>query len=95
MWNFKKGQTDLCRTDVDSQTLKNMISGGISLDSLGVRGCAWVVGWNPVKLDHVELYTTIDVINSLSNKNKQKQQKIKYVHQKKKSIFTKQLSLID
>ena len=39
MWNLKKGQTEpLCRTDADSQTLKNLWSpesfggGGVCLD---------------------------------------------------------------
>ena len=62
MWNLKKGQTELlCRTDADSQTLKNMVSGG------EFGGWGDVLGlWdgNPVKLDWYDHYTTIDVINS-------------------------------
>ena len=63
MWNLKKGQTELlCRTDADSQTLKN-------LWSLEETVWAWgdVLGlWdgNPVKLDCYDHYTTTDVINS-------------------------------
>ena len=63
MWNLKKGQTELlCRTDADSQTLKNLWS----LDET-----VWEVGdvlglWdgNPVKLDCDDHYTITDVINS-------------------------------
>ena len=40
--NVKKGQNELlCRTDTDSQTLKNMVSKG---ESWGVGGYAGVVG---------------------------------------------------
>ena len=39
----KKGQTErLCRTDADSQTLKNLWSPEETI--WGVRGCAWAVG---------------------------------------------------
>jgi len=42
MWNLKKGETELlCRTDADSQTLKNLEKETV----WGVGGCAWVVGW--------------------------------------------------
>ena len=30
MWSLKKGQTELCRTDIDSQTLKIIVSKGDS-----------------------------------------------------------------
>jgi len=44
MWNLKKGQTELlCRTDADSQTLKNLWSPEETV--WGVGGCAWTVGW--------------------------------------------------
>ena len=63
MLNLKKGQTELlCRTDADSQTLKNLRS----LEKT-VWGWGDVLGlWdgNPVKLDCYDHYTTIDVINS-------------------------------
>ena len=63
MWNLKKGQTELlCRTDADSQTLKNLWS----LEET-VWGWGDVLGlWdgNPVKLDCYDHYTTTDVINS-------------------------------
>ena len=63
MWNLKKGQTELlCRTDADSQTLKNLWS---------LEETVWKVGdvlefWdgNPVKLDCYDHYATTDVINS-------------------------------
>ena len=35
MWNLKKGQTELCRTDVDSQTLKILWS---------LEETVWVMG---------------------------------------------------
>ena len=63
MWNLKKGQTELlCRTDADSQTLKNLWS----LEET-VGGCGDVLGlWdeNPVKSDCYDHYTATDVINS-------------------------------
>ena len=63
MWNLKKGQTEfLCRTDADSQTLKNSLSPEETVWGMG--RCAWVWDGNPVKLDCDDHYTTIDVINS-------------------------------
>ena len=60
-WNLKKGQTELlCRTDADSQTLKNLWY----LEETG--GWGDVPGlWdgNPVKLDCDDHYTATDVIN--------------------------------
>jgi len=42
MWNLKKGQTELlCRTDADSQILKNLWSPEETLWEVG--GCAWAV----------------------------------------------------
>ena len=50
MCNLKKGQTELlCRTDADSETLKNLWSPEETV--WGVGGCAWAVGWKSVKLD--------------------------------------------
>ena len=61
MWNLIKGQTELlCRTDADSQTLKNLWSPEETV--WGVGGCAWAVG-NPVKSDCYDHYTTTEVIN--------------------------------
>ena len=58
MWHLKKGQTErLCRTDADSQTLKNLWGMG---DVLGL----W--DGNPVKLDCDDHDTTTDVINSFA-----------------------------
>ena len=49
MWNLKKGQTELlCRTDADSQTLKNLWSPKETV--LGVGGCAWVVRWKSCEI---------------------------------------------
>ena len=63
MWNLKKGQTELsCRTDADSQTLKNLWSP----EETVWRGWGDVLGqWdgNPVKLDCYDNYTSTDVIN--------------------------------
>ena len=68
MWNLKKGQTELlCRIDTDSKSLKNLwfskeiVCGGWE-DVLGL----W--DGNPIKLDCDDHCTTINVINSLSNK---------------------------
>ena len=60
MESEKKGQTELlCRTDTDSQTLKNLWS---PVDTVwGVGGCAWAVGCESDCYDH---YRTTDVINS-------------------------------
>ena len=63
MWNLKKGQNKLlCRTDTDSQTLKNLWF---------PEGIVWGVGdvlglWdgNPEKVDCDDHYTATDVINS-------------------------------
>ena len=64
MWNLKKGHNEfLCRTDADSQTLKNSWFPKERL--WGVWGC-W--GFGIEMLNHC---TTINVINSLNNiKNK-------------------------
>ena len=72
MWNLKKGQTELlCRTDADSQTLKNLWSPEETVwgwgDVLGLQD------GNPVKLDCDDHCTTINVINSLSNLKKSRQ----------------------
>ena len=48
-WNLKKGQMELlCRTDADSQTLKNLWS--LEETVWGVGGCAWVVGWKSCEI---------------------------------------------
>ena len=79
MWNLKKGQNELlCRTDTDSQTLKNLrfpmetvLPGG---NVLGL----W--DGSPIKLDCDDHCTTINVINSLSNKKIKKIVKqLKYI----------------
>ena len=68
MWNIKKGQNELlCRRDTDSQTLKNLwfpkeTGWGVCGGALGL----W--DGNPTKLDCDDHCTTINVINSLSNK---------------------------
>ena len=66
MWNMKKGHNELCRKDTDSQTLKNLWfpkeRGG------GGQGDAGVWDGNVIKLGCDDHCTTINVINSLSNK---------------------------
>ena len=48
-WNLKKGQTELlCRTDTDSQTLKNLWFPKETV--WGVGGCTGVVGWKLYKI---------------------------------------------
>ena len=48
MWNLKKGQNELlCRTDTDSQTLKNLWSPKKTV--WGVQAGAGVVGWKSYK----------------------------------------------
>ena len=49
MWNLKKGQTKvLCRTDADSQTLKNL---WLPKEKVwGVGGWAGVVGWKSYRI---------------------------------------------
>ena len=60
MWNLKKGHNELCRTDTDSQTLKNSWFPNET-------GCEWMTGlgsWdvNAIKLDCDDYCTTINVI---------------------------------
>ena len=67
MWNLKKGQTELlCRTDADSQTLKNLWSPEETVYEWGDVLGLW--DGNSIKLGHDDHCTTINVINSLSNK---------------------------
>ena len=71
MWNLKNGHNELlCRIDTDSQTLKNY---GFQRRQFGGWGDELGV-WNgnAIKLGCDDHCTTINVINSLSNKNKQK-----------------------
>ena len=60
MWNLKKGHSELCRTDTDSQTLKILWlpkeTGWRSGDGLGV----W--DGNAIKLGCDDHCTTINVI---------------------------------
>ena len=59
----EKRQTELlCRTDADSQTLKNLWS--LEETVWGVGGCAGLWDGNPVKSDCYDHYTTTDVIHS-------------------------------
>ena len=66
-FTLKKEQNEfLCRIDIDSQTLKNL-----RFPKERVRGVGDALGlWdgNPIKLDCDDHCTTINVINSLSNK---------------------------
>ena len=63
MWNLKKGQTEpLCRTDADSQTLKNLCLWRRQFG--GWRDVLGLWDGSPMKLDCDDHYTTTDVINS-------------------------------
>ena len=63
MWNLKKGQTELlCRTDADSQTLKNLWSSEETFWGVGNVPGLW--DGNSMKSDCYDHYTTTDVINS-------------------------------
>ena len=63
MWNLKKGQTEvLCRID----TLKNLWS--LEETVCGVGQWLVLLDENPVKLYCDGHFTSINVINSLSNK---------------------------
>ena len=67
MWNLKKGHNEFpCKTDTDLQTLKTY---GFQRRQVGGWGDALGI-WdgNPIKLDCDVHCTTINVINSLSNK---------------------------
>ena len=64
MWNLQKGQTELCRTDADSQTLKNLCSPEETV--WGVADALGLWDGNPIKLDCDDHCITIKVINSLS-----------------------------
>ena len=49
MWNPKKAQNELpCRTNTDSQTLKNSWFPKETVREVG--GCAGVVGWKSYKI---------------------------------------------
>ena len=74
-WNLKKGQTELlCRTDADSQALKNLWSPEETV--WGVWDVLGLWDGNPVKLDY-DHYTTTDVINSFEQLKKKKEKKSK------------------
>ena len=65
MWNLKNGQTELlCRTDTHRLCKNLWFPKGTVW---GGRGMCWGCDGNPIKLD-CDDYTTINVINSLSNK---------------------------
>ena len=69
MWHLNKGHNELlCRTDTDSQTLKNL---WFPNETGWGRGDALRV-WdgNAIKFGCDDWCTTINVINSLSNKKK-------------------------
>ena len=68
MWNLKEGQNELlCRTDADSQNLKNLWFPTETFWGVGDALGLW--DGNPIKLDCDDHSTTINVINSLSNNN--------------------------
>ena len=67
IWNLKKAHNEvLCRTYTDSQTLKNLRFPDETI--LGWQDVLGVWDGNPIKLDCDDHCTTINVINSLSNK---------------------------
>ena len=67
MWNLKKGHSELlCRADTDSQTLINLWFPKETVWGVGDALGAW--DGNTIKLDCDDHCTTINVINSLSNK---------------------------
>ena len=67
MWNLKKGHNELlCRTDNDSQTLKNLWFPKETVQGMGAYAGLW--DGNPIKLNCDDHCTTINVINSLNNK---------------------------
>ena len=69
MWNLKKGHNELlCKTDTDSQTLKNLWFPKETVWGLG--GCTGVWDGNDIKLDCDNHCTTINVINPLTNLKK-------------------------
>ena len=70
MWNLKKGHNELlCRTDADSQTLKNL---GFPNETVwGQEDALGLWDGNPIKLDCNDHCTTTNVINSLSNLKKE------------------------
>ena len=61
MWYLKKGHNELlCRTDTDSQTLKNVWFPNET--GWGVGGCTEGLGWKSIKFGCDDYYTTINVI---------------------------------
>ena len=69
MWNLKKGHNELlCRSDTDSQTLKNVWFPKETVWGMGDALGLW--DGNHIKLDCDDHCTAINVINSLSNKKK-------------------------
>ena len=73
MWNLKKGQTELCRTDADSQTLKNLSSREETVCGWGNALGLW--DGNHIKLDRDDHCTTINVIKFIGKKEKIDEQK--------------------
>ena len=66
MWNLKKGQNELlCRADIDSQTLKYLC---LPKETIWGGDVVGVWDGNTIKLDCDDYCTTINIINSLSNK---------------------------
>ena len=62
--NLKKGHSDLCRTDTDSQTLEKLMVS--KCDRLRGGGCTGVWDGNAIKFSCDDHCTTINVIK-LSN----------------------------
>ena len=71
MWSLKKEQTELlCRTDIDSQNLKNLWFPNET--GWGAWDALWLWDGNDIKLDCDDHFSTTNVINSLSNKKLKK-----------------------
>ena len=64
MWNLKKGHKELCRTDTDTQTLKNLWFP----NEIGWRvgGCTEGLGWNAVKFGCDDCCRPINIIKSIN-----------------------------
>ena len=67
MWNLKKGQTELlCRTDTDSQTLKNLWFPKETVWGMGDGLGIW--DGNAINVDCDDCCKTIDVIKFIELK---------------------------
>ena len=71
MWNLKKGHSELlCRTDTDSQTLKNLWFPNET--GWGWRDVLGVWDGNAIKVGCDDRYTTANVIKFIKKREKNK-----------------------